>query len=302
MTSSMRLYEEGEILKDDEYLLKIRGSRHEGSIPTGFLTKFNKDGSIPKAFKEWGSYRYASVQDEILFTYVFQETYRSGWKLFSYRFGKSQNWAEMIHPEGFIVEIYLTDLLDLIHDNVIVNGQLIGRFKWEGNKLYKDPNEKKILYIDMDGVVADFDKCIKGIKPELYEAGEFDTYDKKSDEIDAIVSKQPTIFETLDPIEGSIEAVNKLFPLYDVYFLSTPMHAVPESFKGKRIWLEKHFGENAKKKLVLSHRKDLSIGSYLIDDRTKNGAGEFTGKHIHFGTAKFPNWDATYKYLKKKSL
>lgn len=297
--NNMRLYEKGDVLKDNEYLLKIRGNRSENEIPTGFLTKFNKDGSIPKAFDSWGTYSYSRVQNEMLFTYIFEETYRSGWKLFSYRFGKSQNWAEMIHPEGFIVEIYLTDLLDLIHENLIVNGELSGRFKWEGNKLIKDPNEKKILYIDMDGVIADFDGRMKEICPELYTAEEFDTYDKKSDEIDAIVAKQPDIFESLNPIDGALEAVNKLFPLYDVYFLSTPMQAVPQSFMGKRIWLEKHFGENAKKKLVLSHRKDLSIGSYLVDDRTKNGAGEFTGKHIHFGTSKFPNWNETVKYLEK---
>lgn len=157
--------------------------------------------------------------------------------------------------------------------------------------------KKKILYLDMDGVLADFDKCMKAIKPELYEEGEFDTYDKKSDEIDAIVAKQPHIFEDLEPMEGAIDAVKQLFNRYDVYFLSTPMWAVPESYMGKRKWVEKHFGEYAKKKLILSHRKDLAIGHYLVDDRFKNGAGEFTGKHIHFGNSEFPTWKETLAYL-----
>jgi 5'-nucleotidase len=30
------------------------------------------------------------------------------------------------------------------------------------------------------------------------------------------------------------------------------------------------------------------MGDYLIDDRLKNGAGEFKGELIHFGTDKFP--------------
>ena len=158
---------------------------------------------------------------------------------------------------------------------------------------------KKILYLDMDGVLADFDGRMKEICPELYTSEEFDTYDKKSDEIDAIVSRQPRIFETLNPMDGAIDAVKQLFSRYQVYFLSTPMWAVPESFMGKRIWLEKHFGEDAKKKLILSHRKDLAIGDYLVDDRTKNGAGEFTGEHIHFGQNEFPTWKETLDYLLK---
>jgi hypothetical protein len=43
--------------------------------------------------------------------------------------------------------------------------------------------------------------------------------------------------------------------------------------------------------------KGLLIGDYLIDDRTANGAGEFTGKHIHFATDEYPNWDIVLKEL-----
>jgi len=40
------------------------------------------------------------------------------------------------------------------------------------------------------------------------------------------------------------------------------------------------------------------IGDYLIDDRTVNGAGEFKGELIQFGTEKFPNWEVVLDYLK----
>ena len=39
------------------------------------------------------------------------------------------------------------------------------------------------------------------------------------------------------------------------------------------------------------------MGEYLIDDRTANGAGNFKGEQIHFGTEKFPNWEAVLEYL-----
>ncbi len=101
----------------------------------------------------------------------------------------------------------------------------------------------------------------------------------------------------LFPLEGAIEAVNQLFPLYDLYFLSSPMWGVPESYIGKRIWIEKQFGVLAKKRLILSHRKDLHIGDFLVDDRTRNGAGDFKGFHIHFGTPAFPDWKTTLAFL-----
>jgi 5'-nucleotidase len=152
----------------------------------------------------------------------------------------------------------------------------------------------KILYLDMDGVVVDFEAGIKEIYPELDNL----SFDEKSDKIDEVVALNPRIFETLTPMNGAIEAVKELFSLYDVYFLSTPMWAIPESFMGKRIWLEKHFGEDAKKKLILTHRKDLAIGDVLVDDRLKNGASSFKGKFIHFGKAEHPTWKETLRELR----
>ncbi|MGO8078274.1 hypothetical protein AB9F41_38905, partial [Rhizobium leguminosarum] len=49
--------------------------------------------------------------------------------------------------------------------------------------------------------------------------------------------------------------------------------------------------------LILSHHKNLNQGDYLIDDRTKNGAGKFQGEHVHFGTEHFANWNCVLSYL-----
>lgn len=152
----------------------------------------------------------------------------------------------------------------------------------------------KILYIDMDGVVADFDSALKNLCPEI------DTiidHDMRSAMVDKVCEENYEIFHTLPPIEGAIDAVRLLADHYDVYFLSTPMWNVPHSFIGKRIWIREHFGPWANKRLILTHRKDLNIGDFLIDDRLKNGAGEFTGMHIHFGTEKFPDWVSVLAFL-----
>ena len=41
----------------------------------------------------------------------------------------------------------------------------------------------------------------------------------------------------------------------------------------------------------------MIYGDYLIDDRTANGAAQFKGEHLHFGTSKFPDWASVVKYL-----
>lgn len=155
---------------------------------------------------------------------------------------------------------------------------------------------KKILYIDMDGVIANFDKAINKIVPDL-PLGDGHDYEIRSKMVDKIVTPLNQFFQELEPIEGAIEAVEILKDKYDVYFLSTPMSAVSHSYTGKKEWIEKHFGEWANKKLILTHRKDLCIGDILIDDRHRNGAIDFKGEFIWFGYPTFPNWESVLKYL-----
>lgn len=160
---------------------------------------------------------------------------------------------------------------------------------------------KKILYLDMDGVVADFEKRIGELEPELRNFKAHEDREELSKEIDRICYANPDIFHDLPPVEGALEAVKKLADYYDIFFLSTAMWSLPQSFTGKRIWIEDNFGDLGRKRLILSHRKDLLKGDYLVDDRTKNGAAEFEGEHIHFGTKKFPDWDSVCEYLIESS-
>ncbi len=157
-------------------------------------------------------------------------------------------------------------------------------------------NLKKILYIDLDGVCANFDKMMGKLLPGI-PMGDGNDYEIRSKMVDKAMQDNPYVFEYLELVEGAIEAVEKLKNKYEIYFLSTPMCKIPESYMGKRIWIRKYFGEWADKRLILSHRKDLLIGDYLIDDRTKNGAGEFKGHFLQFGSKVYPNWDIILNYL-----
>lgn len=146
---------------------------------------------------------------------------------------------------------------------------------------------KKILYFDMDNVLVNFQSGI-----DRLETIDLINYEGKLDEV-------PGIFGLMDPIEGAIEAYHKLTQHYDCYILSTAPWENDSAWSDKIKWVKKHLGKVAHKRLILTHNKNLNKGDYLIDDRIKNGAGEFEGEHIHFLTEQFPNWDSVLNYLIK---
>jgi len=149
---------------------------------------------------------------------------------------------------------------------------------------------KKVVYIDMDGVLVDLVGWVESnYLPEYIE----------STGIGTIVDNNAMAFYDPDPIEGAVEAFNKLAkdPRFDVYLLSTAPWANPESWKAKRIWAQEHLGPGVIKRLILTHNKALLKGDILIDDRDKNGAAEFEGEHIKFGTKPYETWTEVMKYL-----
>ena len=144
---------------------------------------------------------------------------------------------------------------------------------------------KKILYFDMDNVLVDFPSAFTKIDPKLMKE-----FEGKLDEI-------PGIFSQMDPLESALEAHEILSQKFDTYLLSTAPWENSSAWADKNEWVKKHLGKSAYKRLILSHHKHLNIGDYLIDDRTANGAGQFRGEHIHFGSEKFPDWKAVLDYL-----
>ncbi len=151
--------------------------------------------------------------------------------------------------------------------------------------------KKKILYVDMDGVLVDFqsglDQCSK---QELAE------YKDREDEI-------PGIFGKMKPMEGAIKSYIELSKLFDTYILSTSPWENETAPADKLKWVKKHLGEVAYKRVIFSHHKNLNHGDFLIDDKDdKNGVENFNGEHLYFGKGKrFPNWNSVVEYLKQKA-
>lgn len=149
---------------------------------------------------------------------------------------------------------------------------------------------KQIVYIDMDGVLVDLESEItkhKQHNPELVA------------ELGSDLDKIPNLFKDPKPIFGAIDAFKILCATehLDVYILSTAPWDNPDAWTHKRLWVDKHLGKDAYKKLILSHNKHLCHGDFLIDDRLANGSEKFSGELVQFGSDQFPNWQSVLKYL-----
>jgi len=147
---------------------------------------------------------------------------------------------------------------------------------------------EKIVYVDMDNVLVDFQSAFPKLPKKV-----LDEYENDKDDI-------PGIFALMDPMPSAIESFIELTKYFETYVLSTAPWNNPSAWSDKLLWTKKYLGVYAIKRLILTHHKNLNTGDYLIDDRTKRGADSFPGEHIHFGTKKFPNWPVVMKYLRSK--
>ena len=138
---------------------------------------------------------------------------------------------------------------------------------------------KKVIYVDMDGVLCDYvGRCEElGIHPDE-------------------AKHVPGFFRSLKPIEGAIEAYRKLHAKHDVYILSAASWSNPTACAEKIEWVNEYLPE-AYKRVIFSHNKQLCQGDYLIDDRAKCGADKFEGQWIQFGTDRFPDWESVLTFI-----
>ena len=141
------------------------------------------------------------------------------------------------------------------------------------------------IFIDMDGVIADFEKA----------SNEFQRIHGKTNRPDKWID-----YGNLDVIEGAIEAVAKLNADHEVFIASTPPWLRPEVWGHKREWIGEHF-PYLKRKIILTHRKDLLIGDILIDDSRYRGQPDFQGEWFWFNKNwNNRNWEACIEWIYKE--
>lgn len=150
-------------------------------------------------------------------------------------------------------------------------------------------NPKELVFVDMDGVLADAEKKMQ-IWSDKLGLTTTELFKKK-------LYHMPGFYADLPPVDGAVEAFEILSKHFEVYILTAPSWENPSCYTDKRLWVEKYLGKSAYKRLIISNDKSLFTGRALIDDRLKYGVTKFKGEHIHFGTDRFPNWNSVLDYL-----
>ena len=138
----------------------------------------------------------------------------------------------------------------------------------------------------MDGVISDFSREHKILEEER-----------------GCAIHRPDLhvdYGKLQAIPGAKDALMRLDNDFEIYIASTPPWSRPDMWAAKRRWLEEHF-PYLKRKIILTHHKDLLKGDILIDDSRWRGQPDFEGEWFWFNKDwENRNWEACLKWIYKK--
>lgn len=145
--------------------------------------------------------------------------------------------------------------------------------------------DRPVLYLDMDNVLADFD-------------GSPDIPDIEKNRRDHPAIFKPNFFLNLKPTEFAKEAVRALLlsGKYEVWVASKPLWNSHHCYSEKAQWLLQHFPELSKR-VVFTQDKGLLAGNFLVDDEP-HWYGTFAGTFILFNPKKAKKcWEQLLEYL-----
>jgi 5'(3')-deoxyribonucleotidase len=138
-------------------------------------------------------------------------------------------------------------------------------------ELYKE-NRKPIIYLDLDGVLANFNEAVKQY------TGKYPS-EQNDDEMWEIIQKDPHFYSKLKEMEsaeylfGEIQDIAKKYG-YDIKILTAipRKSTMPFAEDDKRKWVKEHFGNIEVVLGPYSHDKwkHAKSGDILIDDRKSN--------------------------------
>jgi len=87
---------------------------------------------------------------------------------------------------------------------------------------------KKVLYVDLDNTLVNFQSGIDRLDPAV--ATEY------VDDLDEV----PGIFTLMDPLPGALEAYRELAKHFDTYILPTAPWKNASAWHDKVLWVQKH--------------------------------------------------------------
>ncbi|MBR1872544.1 MAG: esterase [Bacteroidales bacterium] len=94
------------------------------------------------------------------------------------------------------------------------------------------------------------------------------------------------------PENSAVKAFRHLGERYDVWILASAPYNMPSRWQDAVLWADEHIGVPAWNKVLVSNRKDLVLGDYLIDKYPRRyGNGDFMGTFIQYGSDTFKTWE-----------
>lgn len=150
-----------------------------------------------------------------------------------------------------------------------------------------------IILVDMDDVIADFNKGFLDKWKEKYpdkpyvpleEITTFHFEESYPEELRPLIKdiyRAPGFIKSLEPMEGGLEALKELEKLVDNVFICTsPLKSYTNCVLEKYEWVDMYLGKEWVNKIVLTRDKTLVNGDILIDDNPKI-KGALTPKWEH---------------------
>ena len=138
------------------------------------------------------------------------------------------------------------------------------------------------VFIDMDGVIVDFDKYMTD-------------HNMPASEVKVLEGA----YLNMEPMPGALDAVRKLIEWgFDVWIATKPPTAVPHASSEKVQWILNHLPE-LKRNIIITPNKGLlgDSGDWLIDDRPhKANCEDFAGELITY-IPKCNNWNHILTYF-----
>ena len=101
-----------------------------------------------------------------------------------------------------------------------------------------------------------------------------------------------------EPVSASLKGVEYLAQRFDLRFVFSGERDGWEGMERDRAWAEERLGVQVWDRTVLTTRKDLLLGDYLVDAHPEECRGEdFMGTVVHFGSADFRDWEQTMTFF-----
>jgi len=110
---------------------------------------------------------------------------------------------------------------------------------------------------------------------------------------------QVGFFKALLPMKGAIDFWNEFYDKSSLWFLTRPSLPNMHCYSEKAEWIRKYLGQEGLERLILSPRKDLLIGDYLIDDAENCGQQTFKGEWWKFGSENYKDWSVISRKMRE---